>query len=597
MALITAATITSVFGLGRAIDQVLETDYQSVLAAQEMNEALHMQHIALSNLLTGDRDQANAQFEISWRKYQAAYQFGSALASDESERETFNQLGLLSRRYASRGRAILRGEVEATPSEARSTLLPMLERQSQLVRMLIDSNQNAVVEANNRAKQAAQDSAWRSILLTGLGLVVAILLAIRLIVMALHPLKQLADRAQLIGEGDLGHRLEFQRDDEIGDLAESFNTMSERLQEARQKELVRIQRAERMSDAALESLYDPVLVTDSLGRIVHLNRAAQGLFGPSPSSPRRPIVEHIGDKRIVRAIENAIQDGTICASEDDTNLVPMHVGGTDRTYRLRVSPMREDSGQLLGSVAVLEDITHLKELDRLKTEFIGVASHELRTPVTSLLLSVDLMEEEVAGPLTATQREIVHAQKNDLERLERLMRELLDITRLEAGSSPPRFELVRPADLLTSTLQGLKAEAKNKSVGLVVEPVVEGAVVRADRSQMTRVLTNLASNAIRHTAAGGMVTLRALLQGDQVTFEVQDTGEGIPPEYLSRIFERFVQVPGATQGGAGLGLAIAQTIVHAHGGKMAVDSKVGQGSVFRFSLPSASLATSGDKKV
>jgi NtrC-family two-component system sensor histidine kinase KinB len=297
-----------------------------------------------------------------------------------------------------------------------------------------------------------------------------------------------------------------------------------------------------------------------------------------------PVIEHIGDKRIVRAIAKAIEQEATSATEDETSIVPLKVEGGDRTYRLRANPMKDDDGDLLGSVVVLEDITHLRQLDRLKTDFIGVASHELRTPVTSLLLSVELLEEGAAGELNEAQRQIVAAQRQDLQRLERLTRELLDLTRLEAGSAPPRFEMAAPHELARTALEGVKNQAEKKGVDLKAEVDPALPSVRADRNQINRVLVNLLNNAIRHTPPGGSVTVRATPGRNQVTFEVADTGEGIPPEYLAKIFDRFVQVPGATQGGAGLGLSIAQRIVKAHGGVMRVGSELGRGSTFSFSL-------------
>ncbi len=261
------------------------------------------------------------------------------------------------------------------------------------------------------------------------------------------------------------------------------------------------------------------------------------------------------------------------------------MGEVERTYRLRASPMRDEDGSVLGAVTVLEDITHLRELDRLKTEFIGVASHELRTPVTSLLLSVQLLQEGAVGELTPDQKEVIEAQREDLERLERMMRDLLDITRLEAGVTPPRFALVAPNELADSAVQAVEAPAHAKGVWLVRDWADNLPAVRADRNQISRVLVNLLNNAVRHTPSGGNVTVSVRQEGDKVRFQVADTGTGIPAEYLPHIFERFVQVPGATRGGAGLGLSIAQTILKAHGSEIKAASLPGKGATFTFALP------------
>ncbi|HLJ53963.1 MAG TPA: ATP-binding protein, partial [Chthonomonadaceae bacterium] len=363
--------------------------------------------------------------------------------------------------------------------------------------------------------------------------------------------------------------------------------MAEKLREARRIEEERLSRAERMSDAALESLYDPVIVTDAAGRIVHLNTAAEGLYGAASDAGGRPIDAVVGEARIAEAVERAIHHERVSAPEDETGMVTRSTGDAERTYRTRVSPMRDTAGGLLGAVVVLEDVTHLRELDRLKTEFIGVASHELRTPVTSLLLSVNLLQEGAAGPLTAEQAEIVAAQRQDLERLERMTRDLLDLARLEAGVTPPRFAIVDAAALLSGAAAAVEAQASDKGVRLGREAASALPAVRADAGQITRVLVNLLNNAIRHTPPGGRVEIGARPAPGSVELRVSDTGSGIPADYLPRIFDRFVQVPGAAPGGSGLGLSIAKTILQAHGSEMIVQSSLGRGSSFAFTLPAA----------
>ena len=165
------------------------------------------------------------------------------------------------------------------------------------------------------------------------------------------------------------------------------------------------------------------------------------------------------------------------------------------------------------------------------------------------------------------------------------MRDLLEITRLEAGVTPPRFELLAARSLVKSAVEAVASQAEAKGLALTWETAEELPPVRADQAQITRVLINLINNAVRHTSQGGEVDVRAQQEGDLVRFQVRDTGVGIPKEYLGRIFERFAQVPGATRGGAGLGLSIAQSILKAHQGEIHVESEPGKGSVFSFTLP------------
>lgn len=582
MAIVMSSAIGRFFGLGRSIDQELQGTFSAILLGQKMKESLVKQERAFSALLAGG-SRAQAGFDQSWQEF--------VDAQDALEADAHN--GLLERAQTVQAEAdayhrLARDLFAKPPNQVRaiyqSEIAPALAKLNLDIESIQRFNQKAIQEANARAKMRAERAALSSIWQLGIALILAVLLAVRMIRVALTPLEEVADQAEAIGSGDLDHRISVRRNDEIGALARSLNAMADSLSEMRAREVRRLKRAEQMSDAALEHLYDPVIVSDAQGRLVYLNRAAEGLFGPTPATPRMPIIEHIGDRRIVRAIHNAIQD-RVSAGEDSTTLIPLQVQDAERFYRLRASPMKDGQGQLLGSVTVLEDITHMRELDRMKTEFIGVASHELRTPVTSMLLGVQLLEEGAAGPLTPEQAEIVRAQRDDLERLESLMKELLDMTRLEAGSLPPRFEIVAPQDLLKDAHDLTAPVAEDKGIALVVEANENLPVVRADRSQIARVLTNLISNAIRHTPAGGRIRLRAIHGSNQVTFSVGDTGSGIPKDYLEHIFDRFVQVPGATGGGAGLGLSISRTIVQAHGGEMGVESEIGHGATFRFTLP------------
>jgi NtrC-family two-component system sensor histidine kinase KinB len=585
MGLVMSTSIANFFSLSRTVDNVSEENIRSILAAQSMHEALERQNDALVLAIIGEQPQARDEFKKAERDHLNALNEATRVAINQPNRTLVREITFRTEDIAVRANYVF--EAESNDPNRIAAFLETTdlinEAQSRATRLL-RQNEEQIILAKNKAGDLADRAAWLSIFYTAIALVVAVLLAARMMRLALTPLAMLAKHAQVIGSGNLDKQVKLERTDEIGELADSFNEMASKLAELRKSEERKIRRAEKMTDSAFESLYDPVIVTDAKGRIVHLNRAAEKLFGPAPESPRMPVIEHIGDKRIVSAISKAIQHQSASAPEDESAMVPLKVEGGDRTYRLRANPMKDDEGGVLGSVVVLEDVTRLREIDRLKTEFIGVASHELRTPITSLLLSVELMEEGAAGPMTQIQREIVQAQKQDLERLERLTRELLDLTRMETGAIVPKFERIPAKELLTAAYQGVASQAENKGVNLKLEARDDLPPVRADRSQMTRVLVNLLNNAIRHTHSGGSVTLRATESKNNVTFEVADTGEGIPAEYLAKIFDRFVQVPGATQGGAGLGLSIAQRIVYAHGGVMQVGSELGRGSTFSFSL-------------
>jgi PAS domain S-box-containing protein len=587
MALVMLGAVANFFRLGASIDHILRDNYQSVVAAQTMKESLERQDSAATFYLAGQRAKARAQWQQNVSIFEKALDQERANITEAGERPVADALSQNYSRYRSEMVSLLQTRDEATAKKLYfSRLEPQFLAIKRLAQQVLDINQAAILRADARAKREAQNGAIIGGVMTLAALALAIWFARAAINSALTPLLALVQEAEQIGAGHLNRSIELRRDDEIGLLAKAFNGMTEKLRVARKKEEQRLHRAQQMSDAALENLFDPVMVTDATGTIVHLNRAAQGVFGPVSQLRGQLVSRVIHETKIAAAIEDAIRSETTSAKEDEGGLVTM---GEDaaRVYRLRATPMR-DEDILLGAVLVLEDVTHLRALDRLKTEFISVASHELRTPVTSLLLSAQLLDEGAVGPLSQDQQEVVTAQREDLARLDALLRDLLDITKLEAGATPPRFELVSPRELVENAARVVASEASAKKIQLSTFSRQDLPRVRADKIQIGRVLTNLLGNAIRHTSAGGEVRLEAEAKNDKIEFRVSDTGSGIPANYLERIFERFAQVPGKTQGGAGLGLPISQAIVQGHGGQITVQSELGKGSSFEFELPTES---------
>jgi len=245
--------------------------------------------------------------------------------------------------------------------------------------------------------------------------------------------------------------------------------------------------------------------------------------------------------------------------------------------------MRDNGHELLGAVTILEDITHLREIDRLKSEFIATASHELRTPLTSVQKGVHLLLEGALGELTDKQNEVLQACRQDCERLDKLMRDLLDLSKIEAGESQPQLAAVSTRDLLTTAVRELRPQIEAKGLELRVDAPVDLPWVMVDRLQIERVISNLVINALRHTKSGE-IGISAQQRDSHVAVSIADTGSGIPAEYLPHIFDKFVQVPDAPTGGAGLGLTISKSIVEAHGGQISVQSQVGRGTTFTFTL-------------
>jgi PAS domain S-box-containing protein len=452
---------------------------------------------------------------------------------------------------------------------------------------LLQLNQRAMLAKSEAAAGVAQLWFYRTLLIAGVlvgaGLLLAFFLANRII----EPLRQLTATTAKIAGGDLDAKVTVSSRDEVGVLAVEYNRMAERIRQLRSSDMGKLLVAQQTTEAAIDSLYDPVIVTDGEGCVTKLNPAAEEIFGSEKDNTGKHVGDVSRDARIAGAVAEALESQRPVAGEGMASVLPLAVDGSERAFRLRTTPMRDNVNRLLGAVTILEDITHLREIDRLKSEFIATASHELRTPLTSVQMGVHLLLEGALGELTDKQNEVLQACRQDCERLDFLMRDLLDLSKIEAGESQPQFATVSARDLLTTAVADLRPQVEAKGIELSIDAPIELPWVSVDRLQIERVVHNLVINALRHTKVGE-IKISAEERDTHLAISVSDTGSGIPSEYLPHVFDKFVQVPEAPTGGAGLGLTISKSIIEAHGGQISVQSQVGRGTTFTFTLPLAS---------
>ena len=261
------------------------------------------------------------------------------------------------------------------------------------------------------------------------------------------------------------------------------------------------------------------------------------------------------------------------------------LNGRERAVLPRILTIRDPYGNTLGTAVLLQDVTRLRLLDQVKSNLVATASHELKTPLTSVRLALHLLLEEVVGPLTPKQTELLLDAHDNSERLLAVVNNLLDLARLEQGR--PQLE-VRPESaesLLRTAADGVRPRALDKGIEVVVEVPPGLPPVAVDTDRIGHALANLLDNALAYTDQGGRITLSAAASPEGVTLAVTDTGVGIPAEYLPHVFEKFFRVPGPSRGGTGLGLAIVNEIVTAHGGTITCESQPGVGTTFRLTLP------------
>jgi signal transduction histidine kinase len=324
------------------------------------------------------------------------------------------------------------------------------------------------------------------------------------------------------------------------------------------------------------------------GNLQNVNQAAETLLGLRTDTGSKESLKNV--EASTRAVFERIRSHVLSGKgtyvpkgfEDAVQLSTL-LG--DRYFLPRGAPVYEVRGVIVGATVILQDVTRLRRFEELKNDLVATVAHEFRTPLTSLRMAVHLCTEQVAGPLTDKQAELLHSAREDCDRLQGMVDDLLDLSRIESGKVELYPLPVEVRRLITGAIDEFRPDADIKGINLRAPSSLPQVSVLADHERIGHVFSNLVGNAVRYTPKGGSIELGAASIDGFVRFTVSDTGTGILKEYQDRIFEKFFQVPGAGPKGTGLGLYIAKEIVSAHGGEIGVESETGRGSTFWFTLP------------
>jgi PAS domain S-box-containing protein len=453
----------------------------------------------------------------------------------------------------------------------------------------LEINQDAMTLTEDKLNQTASDATLTVITISIVAVFLSFFTSIRFSRSIILPAEKLTRSVRNISSGQLNQKIDLNTDDEIGELSREFNKMTERLRTYEQMNIQQLIAEKKKSETIVENIADPVIVTDKNGVLVLMNQAAAAVFDVRGTDWQGKFVrEVVGNQSWAemlelggtRRIEQEHRDPLFAFTRNDLKLY----------FRPRQAHIVDEHGYIQGVVTLLQDVTRFKNLDRMKSEFIATVSHELRTPLTSLSMGIDILSQEVIGSVNQRQKDLLVAAKDDSERLRKLVKELLDLSKLESGKYEMKKEFVDFRRLVTDAVRPLSLPFEEKHIRLELTIPEHLPAFSADSHQLAWVITNLLSNALRYTDTGGKVQLTAREEKQGLFVTVADTGHGISQENLETVFDKFVQVKSSTEttpGSVGLGLAIAREVVEAHGGRIWVESQVGIGSTFFFTIPAA----------
>lgn len=576
--------------LGQASDTILQENYQSIRYAEIMLDRLKRQNNAVLLFLLENRQQGRQQFIESEIQFLIALEQAKSSAKLNQEEEILNRLEKQYQDYLNASTAVTQNSATQSPISIDyyyETLLPRLNGVRDSALELRQSNQTAMLEASQQTQLTSQKAIWSMIIAggiaTGLGFAFSLILSKRLV----RPLQEMILATEQIAEGNYDIQIHSTSRDELGHLVRAIALMSQKLKAFQELNIEKTIAEKQRNEAIIFSISDGLIVVDSEFKIIALNPAAAKIINVnSKVAIDNHFLDVFGDRQLYQYIQTTAQTGKSPQLDERESIFVVDRGKVRLYYKFSITPVIAPSDKIIGVVLLLQDITKLKELDRLKSDFVATASHELRTPLTSMAMSINLLLETAVEKLGDRETELLQAAAEDVERLSALANDLLDLSKIESGRIEMELMPTEVKFLLKKAISTLKIQAEDKQIQLLAKSPENFPQVQIDPNKVIWVLTNLIANAIRYTDRGGKIQVLAKARGDWVYISVEDKGDGIPWEYQQKIFDKFVQVKTDKDvGGSGLGLAICKEIVKAHGGTIWVDSAPGEGSTFTFTLP------------
>ena len=582
----TAAT-SSITDLATKTDLVLRDNYRSVLAMQRMKEALERIDSGATFVILGRREAAQRQIAANQASFESELVVEENNITEPGEADAVKRLRARWQEYRKKLAAFFEQPEAALTTAYFEMLEPPFRSVKDEADEILAINQDAMVRKSDEAMRSAERSRSFMLLVGIAALAAGLIASMALTARLLRPLSVLGQAVRRVGEGDLVARAQLQGQDEIAALARDFNTMATHLEQYRKSSLGELLVAQSAAQVVIDSLPDPVIVLGLGGELLNANQTAERVLGISVDQSRGVAATDPTVREVLERVTAHVLGGHgayMPKGFDEAVRLPT-VGG-DLHLLPRATPIYTDEGVLSGTTILLQDVTRLLRFDELKTNLVATVAHEFRTPLTSLRMAIHMSLEGAVGEIDKRQADLLYVAREDCERLQSIVDELLDMSRIQAGRIDISVRRVDAEDLIAAAADAHQGAARSAGVLLRTEILPGIGGIQADPDRLRLVFDNLITNALRYTHEGEIV-VRALPEDGRIRFEVTDTGSGIALEHQASIFEKFYRAPGAPSGGAGLGLFIAKQIVEAHGGHIGFASTPGRGTTFWFTLPTA----------
>ena len=458
---------------------------------------------------------------------------------------------------------------------------------------IMEVNMKAIQRKSDLAKQTAEVATLRIALVGAICFLIAFSLLVNLPSSIANPIKELTESIKQIAAKNYSRRVNFVNHNEFGELATSFNTMAEKLEEYNDSTLATLMIEKKRIETLINNMHDPVIGLDEKMKIIFVNEEATKTIGLPQAEMLGKFAQDLSLRNdLIRSLIRDITVPLTNIGKEKAQTIKIFADNKEsyfekETLNISIVPTGEQIKKTIGYVVILRNITEYKELDFAKTNFISTVSHEFKTPISSIKMSLQLLENEKIGAINQEQKNLIESIKDDANRLLDTTTELLNITQVETGKIQLSIIPTEPKAILEYAINANKTQAEQKQIQLKTDYPKDLPMVAADSEKTAWVLINLISNAIRYSHENSTINLSIIVDNQHVKFVVKDSGQGIAPQYQDKVFDRYFRVPGTKKEGTGLGLAISKEFIEAQNGQISMKSDFGAGSVFTVTLKQA----------
>ncbi|GKX67889.1 cell wall metabolism sensor histidine kinase WalK [Inconstantimicrobium mannanitabidum] len=583
--------------LQQSIDLIMHSNYDSIVYAQNMLETLDAQDKSQMVYIFGNDTAVISDYESNRIQFLQWLNRAKGNITEYGEKETLDLIEKDYNKYVSAVNKFKTTKEKSSDNNSvdyyyssgtyyYNNILPLYKDLKDNCRNLLDINEQSMLKMKDQSRNLANKAVYYITIISGLVLFVGIIVIGYLLKKIINPVEDLVVGINKVSEGKYEYVIPIRGEKEINYILESYNNMAKKLQEYGRLNVQEILREKQKAEAIIESIDSPIIVTDEDNKVIMLNKAGERVFDVKEKNIiNTHFLEYIKQRIIFDMIKNS---RNLSRENKEVNDIEMSQDNRNLYYRVITKPIWFEETENIGAITILQDITKFKEIDRLKSDFVSNVSHEFRTPLTSICMATGLLLEGNYSD-AAEANELLMIIKEDSDKLDKLVRELLDLSKMESGKIEMEMKDVGIDDVINAVTRTFKIQLDEKNIKLIINTKGIRKKVKADVDKISWVIANLLGNALRYTNTDGtgIIEIKAREVNNTMLVAISDNGQGIAEEHQKIIFGKFIQVKdkdGQITGNSGLGLAICKEIVKAHLGEIWVESTLGKGSTFYFTL-------------